>query len=234
MLLGVPARKLSYKRRNTAFDYEDQGISLRMLLFASLKHYGGLEATDASLSDQQILFVDVSRDSAADILKIHKKLALINASLKPGRLRSPRYVIVCGDQPTYRMLVKIWIQSYKENYDKNRVRVSAQPEQIRIHEWLVALSGLFHVEKQSLFSLCKEMLHGMGLKELASCSGLSDSQIDNILKHAHARNNRGLLFSICAAMLIHTSDLLLSESPGVPDSIKNIYRCQNSPDRNLG
>ena len=49
-------------------------------------------------------------------------------------------------------------------------------EALPLHEWLVPYPGFFHAEKQAIYSLCKEMVDGLGVEELASCSGLSKSQ----------------------------------------------------------
>ena len=95
---------------------------------------------------------------------------------------------------------------------------------MRIHEWLIPFPGFFHIEKQSLYPLCKEMLDGLGLQELARCCGLSDSQVENILQHSHARNNRAVVFSICAALIIHASDIIVSEYPDLIDEIERVKR----------
>lgn len=137
--------------------------------------------------------------------------------MQPGR---PRYVVVSGDQPTYRMIVKIWRNSYLQSVGGSPSESMA--EDLRVHEWVIPFPGFFHIEKQSLYPLCKEMLHGIRLEELAACSGFSRSQVDNILKHSHARNNRAVLFNICAAMILHTSDIVQTESPDLKDAVDNV------------
>ena len=89
---------------------------------------------------------------------------------------------------------------------------------------------MFHVEKQFLYPICREMLYGLGLKEMARKAGLSPGQVDNILKHGHARNNRAVLFNICAAMLIHLTDVVLTECPEVSDQISNILSGKSIPE----
>ena len=32
-----------------------------------------------------------------------------------------------------------------------------------MHEWLIPFPGFFHAEKQAMYSVCKEMLDGLGL-----------------------------------------------------------------------
>ena len=68
------------------------------------------------------------------------------------------------------------------------------------------------------------MLDGLGLQELARCCGLSDSQVENIIQHSHARNNRAVVFSICAAVIIHASDIIVSEYPDLLDDIERVKR----------
>lgn len=67
------------------------------------------------------------------------------------------------------------------------------------------------------------MLHGLGLKELAECGGLSQSQVNNILHHSHARDNSAVLFNICAAMMMHAIDLVQAECPDLKDSISACF-----------
>ena len=108
--------------------------------------------------------------SAADVLTIHQNLALLKHLLSPMKTGCPRYVVVSGDQPTHRMNVKIWRNCYLQS-----VRGSlseSMDEDLRVHKSVITFPGLFHIEKQSLYPLCKEMLHGIGLEELAACSGL--------------------------------------------------------------
>lgn len=59
---------------------------------------------------------------------------------------------------------------------------------------------------------------------MAGCCGLSKSQIENILHHSHARNNRAVVFSICAALIIHTTDIVLTESPELKDKIESMKK----------
>lgn len=168
--------------------------------------------------------------SSADVLTIHQKLSLLYLRLKPGQPGCPRFIVVSGDQPTYRMLVRIWRKSYLERKNASESN-HASFEGGKVHEWLVPFPGFFHIEKQSLFHLCKEMLHGMGLQELAACSGLSQGHANKILQHSHARNNRAVLFSICAAMMVHCIDLLLTECPDLKDAISMVSSMSESEER---
>ena len=74
----------------------------------------------------------------------------------------------------------------------------------------IPFPGMFHVEKHFLYLICRERLYGLGLKEMARKAGLSPGPVDNILKHRHERNNRAVLFNICAAMHIHLTDVVLT------------------------
>ena len=220
-LLDISANARTMRRGESNMPYKHQGISFRSLVLSCFKQHGGLEADDPTNFDQEVLFVDVSRMSAADILTIHDKIALLAQLLSPGNPGCPRHVIVSGDQPTYGMIVKIWRTSYLEARKRND---DTNVDNLRIHEWLVPFPGFFHIEKQSLYPLCKEILHGLGLEEMARCYGLSKSQIENILHHSHARNNRAVIFSICAALIIHTTDIVLTENPELKDNIESVKK----------
>lgn len=117
-----------------------------------------------------------------------------------GRRGSPRFIVVAGDQPSYKMIVELWLASWRERREgRSQLQSRHSPSEdpslspLPLHEWLIPFPGFFHTEKQSMYSLCKEMLDGIGLSELAECAGLSDAHVNNILKHGHARNNRALL-----------------------------------------
>ena len=219
-LLGSSGESATYNRGQREILYKQQGLNFRSLLLSCFKQHGGADPESEFLYEQDVVFVDISRMSAADILTIHGKLALLKQFLRPGEEGTPRHIIVSGDQPTYKMIVKIWRESYSEG--QRNSGSNAEYGELKVHEWLIPFPGFFHVEKQSLYPLCKEMLHGLGLTELAECAGLSLSQVQNILKHSHARNNRSLLFSICGALIIHTSDLIQAECPDLKDSLQEV------------
>ncbi|PXF47001.1 hypothetical protein BWQ96_03191 [Gracilariopsis chorda] len=224
-LLGSSASS-QFQRRTATLPYKNQGVNFRTLLLSCFSPHGGSDRSAPYLFDQDVLFVDICRMSAADILTIHQKLSLIKDLLQLGEDGSLKYVVVSGDQPTYRMLVKIWRQSFLES--KRDTAENSPTNEVKVHEWLIPFPGFFHVEKQSLYPLCKEMLHGLGLTELSGCCGLSKSQVDNILKHSHARNNRAVVFSICAALVIHTVDLIQAERPELKDSVMEIVNRDHS------
>lgn len=136
-----------------------------------------MRSDDPTALDQLVLFVDVSRMSTADILTIHDKIAPIMRLLTPGRPECPLHAIASRDQPTNRMLVRIW-KTFSLEVRRSTGSLSVQ--ELRIHKLRIPFPGFFHIEKHSLYPLCKEMLHSMGLRELARCGGLSDSQIDNL------------------------------------------------------
>lgn len=57
------------------------------------------------------------------------------------------------------------------------------------------------------------MLNELGLDEIDCCSGLSGGQLSNIPPHAHAKNNRTLLFALTSAFCIHLRDVVCTEFP---------------------
>ena len=118
------------------------------------------------------------------------------------------------------MLLTIWRNSLRES--RGRISGDESSSRTRVHEWLKPFPGFFHVENQSLYPVCKEMLDFLGLQELAECSGLSRSQVVNILKHVHARNNHSLHFNVCAALIIYTTDLVQAEFPDMKDKIEEV------------
>ena len=87
------------------------------------------------------------------------------------------------------------------------------------------------MEKQSLHPVCKELVDCLGLQKLAECSELSRSQVDNILKHGHARNNHSLLFSVSAALIIHRADLVQAECTDMKDNLEGNLQGRTSMTR---
>ncbi|PXF44754.1 hypothetical protein BWQ96_05513 [Gracilariopsis chorda] len=181
-----------------------------MLLSCFKEH--GVSRKDPSLLEQSVVFIDICEVS--DIMTIHAKIARIRDLVRPGEDGSPRYVVISGDQPTYCMISNIWRWSYREHVQAPDPRDAS----LRLHEWMVPFHGFFHVDKQCLYPLCREMLYGLGLKEMALKAGLKNLQAEIILKHSHARNNRSVLFNICAAKIMHTSDIVLVDCSDVVDA----------------
>ena len=200
-------------------------INFRTLLLSCFKPHGG--APEPTF-DQHVIYVEISRDSAADILSVRRFLNLIVEQLKPGRPGCPRYVVLAGDQPSYKMFSELWLESWRKS-KKNQSRMTIpyteyeKNEALSLHEWLVPYPGFFHAEKQAMYSLCKEMLDGLGLEELAGCTGLSKSQVENILSHSHARNNRAVLFNLACAMIIHLTDILVGEDDDIEKRITRMH-----------
>lgn len=75
------------------------------------------------------------------------------------------------------------------------------------------------------------MIHGLDLCELAACYGLSTSQVDNILKHGHARTNRAVFVKLCAALAIHNSELIKAECPDVKDALDHLNEQDRPPSK---
>ena len=63
---------------------------------------------------------------------------------------------------------------------------------------------------------------------MAACSGLSKGQVENILKHIHAKNNCAVLFNICTAMVVHASDIIQVECPDVRDPFNVLSKAYGS------
>ena len=81
-----------------------------------------------------------------------------------------------------------------------------------------------------MYSLCKKMLDGLGPGELASCAGLSKSQVVNIVSHSYARNNRAVLFNLASSqirascsMIIHITDMLVLEDEYVAKQVSIMH-----------
>lgn len=75
-----------------------------------------------------------------------------------------------------------------------------------------------------MYSLCKEMLDGFGLEELAKCAGLSPTMAENILKHSHARNNLAVLFNLACAVIIHLIDITLQEDSSLSSEVARLHK----------
>ena len=210
-------------------EYKHKGVNFRTLLLSCFQRHGGLDNSKPSLYDQEATLVDVSCMSTANALTIHAKISMLKDVIRPEEPGRPRYVVCGGDQPTFKMTVRLWRNSYFEAERNGNAKCPYG--ELKVHQWLIPFLGFFQIEKQSLYPLCNEMLHGLGLEEMAACSGLSKSHVENILKHSHARNNCAVLFNICTAMVVHASDIIQAECPDVRDAIDSVsraYRSNNS------
>ena len=166
--------------------------------------------------------MEIIRDNAADILTVRRFLRLVEEPLIPRRPYCPRYVVLAGDQPSYKMFCELWLESWRI-YRKNGGDVGSDRQIIGLHEWMVPLTGFFHTEKQAMYSLCKEMLDGLGLEELASCAGLSKSQVAIIMSRSHAQKNRAVLFNLAFSMVIHITDMLALEDENVSRQVEKMH-----------
>ena len=226
VLVGESASVDTHRCGRNAKAYKHKGPNFRTLLLFFFQQHGGLDNSNRSLYDQEAILVDVSRMSAADALTIHAKISMLKDLIRPGEPGRPRYIVCGGDQPTFKMIVKLWRKSYFEA-ERNE-NAECPYGELKVHPWLIPFPGFFHIEKQSLYPVCKELLYGLGLEEMAACSALSKSQVENILKHSHSRNDRAVLFNICAAMVVHASDIIQVEFPDVWDAIDSLSRAYSS------
>lgn len=70
-LLGTSLTRATYKKGKSKPKYKHQGLNFRTLFLSCSNQHGSLEVSNPSLFDQDVVFVDVSRISAADILTTH-------------------------------------------------------------------------------------------------------------------------------------------------------------------
>lgn len=75
---------MQYKRGNREMAYKHQGTNFRTLLLSCFSSHVGENSKSPELYEQAVLFVDVCRMNAANILTIHQKLSLISELLRPG------------------------------------------------------------------------------------------------------------------------------------------------------
>lgn len=80
-------------------------VNFRTLLLSCFNPHGGAP---------HVVYVEISRDSAADILTVRRFLRLVEEFVKPGTDGSPRYVVISGDQPSYKFFVEIWLESWRK------------------------------------------------------------------------------------------------------------------------
>lgn len=67
------------------------------------------------------------------------------------------------------MFTELWIESrqlHKIYSSSSSETGTAIGEGYHLHNWLFPFSGFLHAEKQAMYSLCKEMLDGLGLEEM--------------------------------------------------------------------
>lgn len=74
-----------------------------------------------------------------------------------------------------------------------------------------------------MHSIGEEMMDGLGIQELASCVGLSESQVEKVLSHSHERNNGGVLFNLACPMKIHLIYMTAIEEPIVAEAVKSLH-----------
>lgn len=92
---GKEASKSEYNARTRAdFAHGVSGLPLnfRTLLLSSFLPHGGRPHTDESLYKQHVLYVEISRDSAANIITVRRFLNMVAGQLRPGSPGCPRYM----------------------------------------------------------------------------------------------------------------------------------------------
>lgn len=76
-----------------------QRLSFRSLLFSAFKPHGGATVDDY-LFKQHVVYTDITREPASDILSVPRMLDLLQSIVRPRTAGSPRFIVVPGDQPS--------------------------------------------------------------------------------------------------------------------------------------
>ncbi|PXF47487.1 hypothetical protein BWQ96_02818 [Gracilariopsis chorda] len=88
-------------------------INFGTLLLCAFKTHAGAEVSE-DLFEQYIVYVDVSTEPTPDILTVRYMLELVKSTIRPCTTGRPRFVVVSGDQHLYKMLVKLWLESWRD------------------------------------------------------------------------------------------------------------------------
>ncbi|PXF43748.1 hypothetical protein BWQ96_06480 [Gracilariopsis chorda] len=83
-----------------SFGNDGSAVNFRALLLSSFKSHGGCSELNDYLVDQHLVFVEISRDSLADVLTVRRFRNLVRDQLQPGKPGRPRYIVIVGDQPS--------------------------------------------------------------------------------------------------------------------------------------
>ena len=111
---GNEANRLEYSTAITKElkqDLDAPPVNFTTLLLSCFKPHGGAKDSETLEADQHVLYVEISKDNAADILTVRRFLKLVEEQLMPGRPNRPRYVVLAGDQPSYKMFCELWLDS---------------------------------------------------------------------------------------------------------------------------
>lgn len=119
----------------------------------------------------------------------------------------------CGDCPTFRYLMDIWLRSVL--HDEPGTGWCAE---------FFPLPGGFHLEKQAIWPLVKLLMAGTGMEEFLQDSGLSPYYQENFSKMGHARRNRRFFTELAAASMIRASEVALVELPEFAEAISNSFQ----------
>ena len=99
-------------RSGLRHDVREKPINFSTPLLSAFKPHSGKAMS--GVFRQHVLYVEISRDSAAEILTVRRSVRLIEDQLKPGRVNSPRYFVLGGDQSSYKMFVEVWLESLRK------------------------------------------------------------------------------------------------------------------------
>ena len=112
-------------REDFGYNCSSNPINFRTLFLSCFKPHGGLEVSKDSTLDQHVVYVRISTDAAADILTIRRFLNLSVEQLTPGRPGCSRYIVLAGDQPSYKMFSELCLESWRNTKNNNsRARTS--------------------------------------------------------------------------------------------------------------
>ena len=119
-------------------------VNFRSLILSCFQGHGGAAKSDEMIKDHYVVYVEISRDTAADVLTVRVFLQLVQDHVHPGTLRSPKCVVVSGDQSSYKYFAQLWLESWGQAGGNNR-DISTSPA---LHEWLLPFPG-FSIRRSS-------------------------------------------------------------------------------------
>lgn len=111
--------------------------------------------------EQGIVYVEIIKDSAAEILTARRYVELIANHLTPGKPNSTRFVVVGGDQPSYKTFYEMWLASWR---DAKKGTSRCNDRSPALHEWLIPFPGFFHVESRPCMLSVNRCLMALGLR----------------------------------------------------------------------
>lgn len=163
----------------------------------------------------RVEYVEIAQCNANSIVEIIDRLRAIEDALNPRDERASGedyvMVVVHGDQPIFKMLFKLWFDSYK-HWLQAGAPSTVDPGADNLCRWMVPVPGGFHIDKQGLIPLIKDFLAGSGIEELLKFSGFSPNMQKLFQSLGQYRANRRYLSQITAAMILRIDEAMRSKS----------------------